>query len=391
MSGGTGGLLMPRKLTCEKLLFGGGSLCRTEDGVIFTEGLLPGESAQCEPAGKKGGVPFYSVVSRESDSLDRREPFCQYYEICGGCNWQHLRYEAQLSAKREIFLDALSRIGKITVDTEIETVVAEEKGYRIRAQFKVSRDGKKIGFFKKGTNEIVEINSCPLLSDNLNTLLDNRTALLARCAGKKQIKVLDIGDEVLSMPAVHGLTQKVGTKRLGGNELPLKGDSFFQSNQFLTEALASWCDDEISGTNLLDLFGGVGLFTLFHGRKFNNALLVEIEKSMVKEARRCFAMNSLDTAEALAISAEKFFANPPKEKFDTVIVDPPRPGLTREVRLGIKKLAPKTLLYISCNPTTQARDVGYFVNDLGYEIERIALFDLYPNTHHMETGILLRK
>lgn len=385
------GLRMQRKLTCEKLLFGGLSLCRTDDGVIFTEDLLPGESALCEHVGKKGGVPLYRVVERENDSADRRAPYCEYYGTCGGCNWQHIDYEAQLAAKKEIFLDALGRIGKLTVESEIETYTADEKGYRIRAQFKLSRDGKHMGFFKKGTNEIVGINSCPLLSDNLNELLQQKTALLERCAGKKQIKVLDLGDEVLSMPAVHGVTAKTGTKALADKRLPLKGDSFFQSNQYLTETLATWCDDEISGTNLLDLFGGVGLFTLFHGPKFDKALLVEIEKSMVKESRRCFAMNGLAQAEALALPAEKFFANPPKECFDTVIVDPPRPGLTREVRVGIKKLSPETLLYISCNPTTQARDVGYFVNDLGYRIERLALFDLYPNTHHMETGILLRK
>lgn len=391
MSGGLDGLPMQRKLTCEKLLFGGLSLCRTDEGVIFTEGLLPGEVALCEASGKKGGVPFYTVVERENSADDRRVPFCRHYGVCGGCNWQHLNYEAQLEAKRGIFLDALSRIGKLSTDKEIETYVANERGYRIRAQFKVGRDGKEIGFFKKGTNEIVEIDSCPLLSDNLNTLLGNRTALLERCAGKKQIKLLDLGSEVLSMPAVHGLTAKAGTKELAGKRLPLKGDSFFQSNQYLTDILASWCDEELQGTNLLDLFGGVGLFSLFHGPKFDKVLLVEIEKSMVKESRRCFAMNGLEHGEALAISAERFFANTPKAQFDTVIVDPPRPGLTREVRLGIKRLAPETLLYISCNPTTQARDVGYFVNELGYAIERLALFDLYPNTHHMETGILLRK
>lgn len=384
-------MLMQRKLTCEKLLFGGLSLCRTDEGVIFTEGLLPGESANCSPVGKKGGVPLYAVDEIVETVGSRRTPFCGYYGECGGCNWQHMSYEAQVEAKIDIFHDALNRLGKVTLEKEIERFTAQEQGYRIRAQFKLARDGSALGFFKKGSNEIVAINSCPLLSEGLNELLRTQEQLLDRCAGKKQMKVLDLGDEVLSMPAVHGLTSKAGIKKLGSHELPLKGDSFFQSNQFLTETLASWCSEELTGTNLLDLFGGVGLFTLFHGCHFKSALLVEIEKSMVKESRRCFAMNGLDHAEALALSAEHFFANPPKQHFDSVIVDPPRPGLTKEVRQGIKKLAPETLLYISCNPTTQARDVGYFVNELGYSIERVALFDLYPNTHHMETGILLRK
>ncbi len=374
-------------LTCEKLLFGGLGLCRTDEGIVFATGLLPGETGLCVPAGKRGGVAHFQLETLEETSPDRREPFCDYFGRCGGCTWQHLRYEAQVEAKANIFAEQMARLGGIPELPEIECIIGPETAYRIRAQFQLDHRKKRVGFHRAGSNELIAVEHCPLLSEGLNALLSHPKPLLTAVKGKK-ISLIDTAEGVVSSPVVRGLTEKSATHHVGAVQFSLRGNAFFQSNRYLTTEMAGWLCGELHGKKLLDLFGGTGLFSLFHGVHFEETLLVELERSMAREAQKNFRANGLLNGRAIASSAEQFFADN-EEIFDVVIVDPPRPGLGKSVREGLGKLAPKQLLYISCNPSTQARDVGYLVRECGYRIERAALFDLYPNSYHMETGLLL--
>jgi 23S rRNA (uracil1939-C5)-methyltransferase len=379
-----------RTVVCDKLLFGGFGMARTETGIVFVEGLLAGEEGEVELNGKKGGVPFYSLKKRLSTSEDRREPVCKLFGECGGCSWLDLKYDAQVATKVSIFGENLGRIGKIKEFPEPEVFTADELGYRNRVQFKVEKN--KVGFYKRGSNELVAVDTCPLLTDSLNNLLTETKNIIKAAGEKKVLKCIDTGDnQIVSEPVVEGKTVADGEISVGSNSFKVSGKSFFQSNRFLVEKLANWCSDELKGDTLLDLFGGVGLFSSFHHKNFKETTLVEIDKKMANEANDHFRANDMKNCKAVAMSSERYFSDIQPFSFDALIVDPPRDGLSKDVRNGIVKLSPKQILYISCNPTTQARDLDFLVNSKRYKIVKTAIFDMYPNSYHMESAVLLQR
>ena len=380
------------ELTCEKLLFGGFGIMRTKEmGVVFMEGLLPGETGIGELTGKKGGIPFYTVKEVTETSPHRRMVACEYFGECGGCNWLNLDYDQQVAAKKDIYLDLLTRMGHLTDLPELEVITGPEFGYRQRAQFASDNKEKKLGFFKRGSKEVIKINKCPLLAPELNELVAKQDEIFDALPTLKNLKALVADESALTSPVVKGLTRQYGAKKVGDATFQLEGTSFFQSNSFLTEQLAHWCEEELSGDSLLDLFGGVGLFAVAHGKNFKEVTIVEQSKSMAEKALHSLKSNGIANPTTFSTSAERFFNSAKKGSYDTVIVDPPRTGLSKEARKGLSDMAPSTILYIACDPATQARDLEVLVNKKGYSVKRIALFDLYPNTHHMEVGVLLTK
>jgi len=368
-------------LTCEKMIFGGFGLCRTEYGVVFSEGLLPKETAECDISGKTGGISIFTAHNILEKSPDRRDVFCRYFGTCGGCCWQFMNYETQVACKLEIFENTLQKVGKIYEFPKPESFFDErETGYRIRANFTIDERSGRAGFLTKKSNITVNIRSCPILSENMNLFLKNT---FSKKAG--EIAVIDTGSKL-----VTSLDGGVGEISVGDYKFEVKGNSFFQSNRFMTAKLAQWCADQVETCeNLFDIYGGVGLFSVFCGKKAKNITLVEVEKEMVKSAEKTFCVNSVSNAKAVASSAEKFLLSQ-NVRPDCVIVDPPRIGLKRRTLEEIAKISPQKIIYISCNPPTQARDCFIFMS-FGYKITKTAVFECYPNTFHIESGIVLEK
>jgi 23S rRNA (uracil1939-C5)-methyltransferase len=358
------------KLTCEKMLFGGLGLCRSENGIVFVEGLMPNETAECRQIGKTGGILVFGVEKLLEKSPERREPFCKYFGVCGGCDWQFMNYEAQISSKKEIFEDNLRRIGKIYEYPNPEVFFANEKNYRIRAKFSVDKKTQRIGFLSKKSHEIIEIDECPLLSENLNEFLADKNHNFTQ----KEIKIIDSENGEISV---------------GKYKFEVNNNSFFQANKFLTVRMADWCKEQVFYCeNLLDIYGGVGLFSVFCSEKAKNITLVEIDENMANFAQKTFKKNGILNAKAIGMSVEKFLSDE-KINADCIIIDPPRVGLDKKVAEIIAK-STKKIIYISCNPTTQARDAKIFM-DFGFRIVKTAIFDCYPNTFHIETGIVFEK
>lgn len=362
------------KLTCEKMLFGGLGLCRTETGIVFVEGLMPNETAECKQIGKTGGILVFGIEKLLEKSPERREPFCKYFGICGGCDWQFMNYDAQISAKKEIFEDNLRRIGKFYDFTVPQIYFADEKNYRIRAKFSVDRKTQKIGFLSKKSHEVIAIDNCPLLSENLNKFVEEIALNYLQYTNQKEIKIID---------------HENGEISVGKYKFEVNNNSFFQANKFLTKKMANWCKENVENCEeLLDIYGGVGLFSVFCSEKAKNITLVEIDERMAGLAQKTFEKNNIKNAKAIGISAEEFLADK-KINVDCIVIDPPRIGLDKKVAEVIAK-STKKIIYISCNPTTQARDARIFAN-LGFKITKTAIFDCYPNTFHIETGIVLEK
>jgi 23S rRNA (uracil1939-C5)-methyltransferase len=382
---------MQSVVTIEKLVFGGAGLARTADGVILVADALTGETVRIEQTGKKGGVATARAVEVLSASSDRRAPPCPVAGICGGCDWQHLVYKAQGAAKIAIFDDCMKRIGRIRELPGIEFFSADEFGYRHRVQLKIT--AHDVGFFAKRTNEVVPIDRCPLLVDPLNRLLAALKGRLPTLPSpiRNLMAIAGDGGEVASFPIIDTLTIENVSISAGNRIFLVAGDVFFQSNRPLLEPLGNWARPHAGGDRFVDLYGGTGFFSVMLADRFAEGLLVESVGGQVEAARKNFIRNSIHHVKAVEGTAERLPSFVGSKPVSCLIVDPPRPGLTRKVRESIATLKPATALYVSCNPSTQARDIGFLVNKAGYEITRAAIFDLYPNTHHMESVMILTR
>jgi 23S rRNA (uracil1939-C5)-methyltransferase len=384
---------MPNQtVTIEKLVSGGAGLARTGNGVVFVNDVAPGETVEIEITGKKGGVAHARPVKILEGSPARRGPACPLYGRCGGCDWLHIGYEAQVQCKKEIIADCMRRIGKIENPPAIEAVFAKEYGYRRRAQFKIDAQGNA-GFFARRTNEVVPVRSCPLLADSLNVLLekiaDKKIPLPRSLTGLKAVA----GDAsaIASSPVISGHTEKSVIITAGNRSFEIEGNGFFQSNGPLLERLGRWAEAKVGGDRCVDLYGGSGFFSVMLAERFKEGLLVESIGAEVLAARANFNRNGITHFTAVEGPAEELTALAGTKPVDCLIVDPPRTGLSPEVRDAVAALKPAMILYVSCDPSTQARDAGFLVKKAGYSISAAALFDLYPDTHHIESLLTFKK
>ncbi|MDR2592767.1 MAG: class I SAM-dependent RNA methyltransferase [Chitinispirillales bacterium] len=395
-------------LKIEKLVFGGHGLARDGGGVILIPDVAAGDVVEALEDGTKGGVRIGRVVKIVSPSPDRREPPCPYAYECGGCDWLHLPYGEQLRCKKDILIDCLTRIGKFDYPRDVEVFTAEEFGYRIRAQIKVDYGNNAAGFFRKRTNDVVRMDRCLLLDDRLNGILaglnGNGINSINNNSGKRfhadkkyingvsSVKIL-AGESVASDPVIDGLTNAATEINVSGIKFLADGGSFFQSNGFLLERLGRWAKGRLGGGFCLDLYGGIGFFSLMLADDFDEIVLVENVAGQVRAAERNFAVNKRDRIKAVLADVERDGSLQKILKGrrpDCVVVDPPRPGLVKTMRKWLIDTAPRRVLYVSCNPSTFARDAKALLAG-GYGLTELALFDLYPNTHHMEVaGIFVR-
>jgi 23S rRNA (uracil1939-C5)-methyltransferase len=379
-------------VTIEKLVSGGSGLARTDSGVVFVRDVLPGERVEIEPCGKQGGVAVARPVKVVEPSPARRGPPCPLYGKCGGCDWLPIVYKEQLAIKKEIVLDCFSRIGRIKNLPAFETISAQEFGYRHRVQIKI--DGKgNAGFFARQTNDVVPVRSCPLLVGPLNDLLagiaDKKLPLPHLC--KNLMAIAGDDERIASFPVIPGHTCASVSITVGGRTFEVPGSGFFQSNRLLLERLGAWARDHAAGAFCVDLYGGVGFFSIMLADCFTKGLLVESVGPQAADANKNFERNLITHFTAIEDAAENLVSLAGKKTIDCLVVDPPRTGLSKKVREAIATLKPKTFLYVSCDPSTQARDTGFLVNYAGFTIASAALFDLYPNTHHIESVLLLTR
>jgi 23S rRNA (uracil1939-C5)-methyltransferase len=416
-------------LKIEKLVFGGHGLARDGGGVMLIPDVAAGDVVEAMEDGTKGGVRIGRVVKIVSPSPNRREPPCPYACECGGCDWLHLPYDEQVRCKKDILTDCLTRIGKFDYPRGVEVFTANEFGYRIRAQVKVDYGNNAAGFFRKRTNDVVRVDRCLLLDERLNAVLaglngnginsvnsiNNDSAgsintmnvnnnIINNGGGKQfhadkkyidgvsSVKIL-AGDSVASDPVINGLTNAATEINVFGIKFLADGGSFFQSNGFLLERLGSWAKGRLGGGFCLDLYGGIGFFSLMLADDFDEIILAENVASQVRAAERNFAVNKKDHIRAVLADVERGgglqkILN--GRRPDCVVVDPPRPGLVKVMRKWLIDTAPPRVLYVSCNPSTFARDAGALLAG-GYGLTELALFDLYPNTHHLEVaGIFVK-
>ncbi len=393
---------MKKILAIEKLVHGGLGLCRAENGVIFVDAVAPGDSIEIETdtiqkIQKTMHVHAFSLIT---PSAMRRKPSCPYFGVCGGCNWLHLTYEAQLAIKKQIISETLARIGKIKDIPDLAVFSSPEFSYRRRVQFKIDAQKKTIGFYKRRSNDIVEIDSCPLLCDPINALLGKireNTASIKPHIDEVKAIAGNNSDGLFSTVASYPCFTNISTANTeiycDGYVFPVLGNGFFQGNRFCASQLGAWVAEQCCGNMFLDLYGGSGFFSVYLAKKFKTGLLAESVPSHTNMAEKTFIKNGISSVQIrnghTMTILQQIIAE--KTPIDWCIVDPPRTGLEKGMCEALNKAECRNIIYVSCDIATQARDAGILINQMGYHIKKSAFFDMYPQTHHMETVLVLSR
>jgi 23S rRNA (uracil1939-C5)-methyltransferase len=388
------------ELTIEKLIYGGEGLGRADGRVVFAPFVLPGERVLVEPTSVKGGLIRARLHEVLTPAEGRVEPLCPYFGRCGGCHYQHASYEMQLEAKRAILRETLQRLGNFEPPEEIAVIAGEPWGYRNRAQFHMA--GSAIGYLEAQSHQLCPITHCPISSPRLNEAL---AALIEMMHNKRwphflrsievftdetqtQLNVLESERPVARRffewcaETVPGFVMGLLDYPSAGFTYRVASDSFFQVNRFLIDALVRTAIGELSGNSALDLYAGVGLFSLPLTRGFSQMTSVESGNSAVRDLR-FNAERAGISLEIVQGTAEDFLTKL-KIAPDFVLADPPRAGLGKTVVARLADLKPPRITIVACDPATLARDLPRLLA-AGYRIERLTMIDLFPQTFHIET------
>ena len=414
------------ELAIEKPAAGGRMIGRHDGQVILVRGAIPGERVVAAVERVERQVAFASTVDVLEASADRREPAGDL--TCGGCLYAHIGYQRQVTLKAEVIRDAFARLGRLPIAAPA-VASSPDRGYRMRARLHVR--GDRVGFFREGTHDLCDpkitgqltdaaVDAAAVCAGSLarsgtslsaielteNIAADQRTAYVTVSGdGSPNHEALD---RALTASGLTGITclGANGTSRTVGvpvvsdplsvltsgavqsGALQRHAESFFQANRFLLPALVSAVVDAVppDGT-VLDLYAGVGLFSVSLaalGRRGITA--VEGDRTSGRDLQN----NATPFAAVLRVSVDSVeqFLKRRGEQAETIVVDPPRTGISRDAMNAVVRAKASRVVYVSCDPATMARDARRLV-DGGYELTSLTAFDLFPNTPHMESlGVL---
>jgi len=390
-------------VTVEKLVYGGDGLARLDGRVVLAPFVLPGERVRLRAEQEKPGLVKALTEAVLDPSTGRVPAPCPYFGRCGGCHYQHAAYELQLTAKRQILVEELRRLGKIEPPEDVTVVSGEPWGYRNRAQVHI--ENGRIGYREARSHRLCAIERCPIASPKVNEVLAALAAMLRDPRWPRFVRGLEIFTDEHQVQLTVTETERPVARRFFewcGETIPgmvegaldyeqrfrVSRNSFFQVNRFLPDRLVETALDATGGETALDLYAGVGLFTLALARRFAKVTAVESGSAAVRDLEFNAARAGLSNVTAAASAAERFLESLETAP-DCVLLDPPRAGLGKIVVRRLCELKPRTLAVVSCDPATLARDLAGLVAS-GYRIDRIALVDLFPQTYHLESVVRLR-
>ncbi|MCL6518144.1 MAG: 23S rRNA (uracil(1939)-C(5))-methyltransferase RlmD [Alicyclobacillus sp.] len=438
-----------RTVTALRLNDDGDGVASVEGLTVFVPGLLPGEAADIEITGVERRYARGRVVERRGDARTRVAPPCAVFGACGGCQLQHLTYEAQLAHKREVVVQALRRIARMEgVPVEETLGMASPWRYRNQVQVPLSFDpaGPTLtpSFFAPGSHALVPVPGCHLEPEEMEETVRRVAALLSDALGQRaeavhhlvvrqsfttgaQMVILAVDDADLPLDGVAGRIVRLPhvvsvvrtvqpnrhgpvwgrtvevlagerhlTERIGELEFLISPRSFFQVNTLqarrLYETALSFAavgpEDEV-----LDAYCGTGTLALLFARRAKRVAGIEAVAAAVEDARVNAAHNGIDNAEFVAGVVEGVLPRWIEQgrRFDVALLDPPRRGCDRRVLDAILEARPRRVVYVSCNPATWARDVRILA-DGGYRVEAVQPVDMFPQTSHVECcSLLVRK
>ncbi|MBZ5727327.1 MAG: class I SAM-dependent RNA methyltransferase [Acidobacteriia bacterium] len=386
----------------EKLVYGGDGLARLDGRVVLAPYVLPGERIRARAEQEKPGLVRARALEVLAPAVERVTAPCAVFGRCGGCHYQHAPYEYQLAAKRAILVEELRRLGKIEPPPEIAVVAGEPWGYRNRAQLHVERG--RLGYWEARSHKLCAIDECPIASPKVNETIRALRGMLRDRRWPRFLRSLEIfTDEQQVQLTVIETDQPVARRFFDwcaetisglvegaldyGGQWRVSGKSFFQVNRFLVERLVEAAVEGAAGETALDLYAGVGLFSLALARSFRQVTAAESGSGAVRDLRFNAERAALANVQAEQRTAEEYLENLERAP-DFVLLDPPRAGLGKEVVRRLGELRPPRVTIVACDPATLARDLAG-LTAAGYRVEQMALVDLFPQTYHLETVVRL--
>jgi len=439
--------------TCRDLTNEGKGIVDYKGSTVFVDNILVGEKASIEIDKRVANIFYGKVIKLITISQDRVTPLCPYYKDCGGCNIQHLSYQKQLEFKKQQVINAYKKVAKLNVNVENTIGMDIPYAYRNKVQLPVASKKKKtiLGFYKENTHDVVSIDKCLLQDDISNNIIVNirkmlndlgieaynedtikgyiRHVLIKRgfVSGETMLVLVTNSDSFPArgqlvdrirkeMPFINTIVQNINTRKtsvilshkekvlygkgyiideLLGLKFKISAQSFYQINHEQTEKLYSKAIEMASLNKkniVLDAYCGVGTIGMSLAKYVKKVIGVEVVEDAIKDAKENARLNNLNNVNYYCDDASDFMKKMVKDKIniDVVFVDPPRAGCDKRFLDSLVYLKPKKIVYISCNVATQARDVKLLV-EKGYKYSNVQPVDMFPNTYHVETIILLEK
>jgi 23S rRNA (uracil1939-C5)-methyltransferase len=431
-------------LSIEKLIYGGDGLARTPLGpdgrsmAVFVPFVLPGEQVEAEIRQEKAGFARGNVTRLAQASPDRVAPPCPYFQQCGGCHYQHIPYQRQLEFKAQILRETMQRIAKIELKNEIRLHPSPPFNYRNRSRLQVRTESEfALGYYRFGSREFLPVRECPISSQLINRVIAQLTDLgglqcppaiaeveLFADAWDEQLLAWafcrgDAGKEDLlrwaeslrrespnltgvsffssrqrsedePVPDLGMLAQSGANSlryRVANHDYQVSAGAFFQVNRHLLDELISVVTGDVRGDVALDLYAGGGLFSVPLAQNFHHIFAVESSQTSLPDLRH----NVPASVKVVGTRVEQYLGTrPARKRPDLVVLDPPRSGAGKAVVRSLVELGAQRIHYVSCDPATLARDLASLLL-AGYRIEETHLFDLFPQTFHIETVMLLSR
>jgi 23S rRNA (uracil1939-C5)-methyltransferase len=437
-------------LIIEKLIYGGDGLARLpadqrgRGKAVFVPFVLEGERIAAAIMEEKPGFARARAEKLLETSPERTEPRCPYFQACGGCHYQHTRYEHQLTIKAGILQENLRRMAKLELPSGLKVHPSPPWNYRNRARLQVHTNPEfALGYFKVSSHALLPVEDCPISSPLITRSIgvlwelgragrmlpelreielfaneDDTRLLVELYLDSKQVQHRRaqageaLGERVRAalpeVASVYVFAQSIGTARgvqdhstkkdpdwaFAPGEfryrtktawLRVSGGSFFQVNRFLVDELVDIVTANRSGELALDLYAGVGLFTSALATSFRQVVAVESSQASAADLQ----YNSPPNAKAVRATVDDYLAaKGAKLRPDLVVLDPPRAGLGERVSDSLTRLDARRLTYVSCDPATLARDLLSLTAG-GYRVEQMHLVDLFPQTYHIESVVQL--
>jgi len=423
-------------LDIDSLSYGGRGVGKREDGkVVFVPGVLPGEKIHAKIYKEHPSYIEATLLDIIHPSPTRANPRCKIFASCGGCSWQHISYKEQLKWKQDILVGEITKTCKTTPEA-IYPPVASKKiyGYRRNAKIQCIYDPEfKVGFFIEGSTQVATFEKCPILNDliqetltNLSSILkhhpiyslyeidirapQNDVLALARCKGHIQDRDISIMNKIYNDIKISGISFVISnsyrrdyvlgqhycsyTIHAGDVQIQmvsgLKG--FIQANAYINHAMIEYVMYLAHGSKrLLDLYSGNGNFSLPLSYIATDTVAIDSNTHLVHQGRLNARKNKIGNTRFFCMDTAKAVQTMIKDSmcFDTIVLNPPREG-AKNVINKIARLGASKIIYISCNPTTMARDIAVLISH-GFRFKSIKAFDMFPQTYHIESIAYLER
>ncbi len=385
------------ELVVDSLTNLGAGLGRVDGWVVMVPFVIPGERVKARIFRNFTNYSDADLLEVIEASPYRIEPKCSLFTTCGGCQYQHLSYDRQLLEKTAHVKELMQKLGAI--EHPVEHAVGSPQIYNYRSKItphynRPRQDGSQpIGFLRFGRrNQIVDVEQCPIATEAINLALPQERDQARRAGGRKRRQR---GGTLLLRHVVEGVVndpQAIVSERVGDLSFQFKAGEFFQNNPYVLPKLVDYVAQEASllgARYLVDAYCGVGLFALSTAKLFESVVGVEISQQSVLWAQANARISGIRNTRFLIGKAEAIFKDLEFPASETaMVIDPPRKGCDDGFRQQLLQYRPQRLVYVSCDPATQARDLKDFVGG-GYLITRIQPFDLFPHTRHIENIVSL--